>query len=104
MRDAGCGTRDAGCGMRDAGVPFELVDGPGRLAYKHEVGNVSDFGVQALLPYMPSRHGPPIAVADVNHDGLDDVFIRGGAGVPGKLFLQQKDGRFVESADGQPWT
>ena len=41
-------------------------------------------------------------MADVNGDGLDDVFIGGAAGVPGKLFLQRSDGRFVESA-GQPW-
>ncbi len=62
-----------------------------------------DYEVQPLLPYEPSRQGPPIAVADVNGDGLDDVFVGGGAGVPGKLFLQRKDGSFVESAVGQPW-
>jgi len=42
-------------------------------------------------------------VADVNGDGLDDVFIGGGGGVPGKLFIQRKDGSFVASAQGQPW-
>src|SRR5205814_2663982 len=47
--------------------------------------------------------GPPVAAADVNGDGLDDVFIGGAAGVPGKLFIQQKDGSFVESTQGQPW-
>jgi len=62
-----------------------------------------DYEVQPLLPYEPSRQGPPIAVADVNGDGLDDVFVGGTAGVPGKLFLQKKDGSFVESALGQPW-
>jgi enediyne biosynthesis protein E4 len=52
---------------------------------------------------MVSRQGPPLAVADVNGDGLDDVFIGGAAGVPGKLFIQQQDGSFVESTQGQPW-
>ncbi len=62
-----------------------------------------DYEVQPLLPYEPSRQGPPVAVADVNGDGLDDVFIGGTPGNPGKLFLQKKDGSFVESAQGQPW-
>src|SRR5207248_6017520 len=34
---------------------------------------------------------------------LDDVFIGGAAGVPGRLFIQRKDGSFVESTQGQPW-
>src|SRR4029077_2863340 len=46
--------------------------------------------------------GPPLAVADVTGDGLDDVFIGGSPGVAGKLFIQRKDGSFVESAQGQP--
>ena len=52
---------------------------------------------------MISKHGPPVASADVNGDGLDDVFIGGAAGVPGKLFIQRKDGGFAESSQGQPW-
>lgn len=63
----------------------------------------SDYAVQPLLPYEPSRQGPAIAVADVNGDGLDDVFVGGAAGVPGKLFVQKRDGSFVESTAGQPW-
>jgi hypothetical protein len=82
---------------------FEPVDPQRALRYKHQAATLVDYTVQPLLPYMISRHGPPIAVADVNGDGLDDVFIGGGAGVPGKLFLQRKDGSFVESAEGQPW-
>ena len=62
-----------------------------------------DYEVQPLLPYEPSRQGPPLAVADVNGDSLDDVFVGGTGDVPGKLFLQKKDGSFVESAAGQPW-
>ena len=63
----------------------------------------SDFMVQPMLPYAISQHGPPIAVADVNGDGLDDIFIGANRpGIGGKLFIQQSNGVFVESK-GQPW-
>jgi hypothetical protein len=82
---------------------FQPMDARRALKYRHKAGNLVDYDVQPLLPYMLSSQGPPIAVADVNGDGLDDVFIGGAAGIPGKLFLQQKDGSFVESTQGQPW-
>ena len=76
---------------------------PSGLAYLHRVPSQVDYAVQPLLPYMLSRQGPPIATADVNGDGLPDVFLGGGGGSPGKLLLQQKDGRFVDANQGQPW-
>ena len=81
---------------------FQPADIKG-LKYKQPATTQTDYSVQPLLPYVLSSHGPPIAVADVNGDGLDDVFIGGAAGVPGKLFVQRKDGSFVESTEGQPW-
>src|SRR5207302_885978 len=82
---------------------FQPVDPRRALKYKHQTRTSSDYNVQPLLPYEVSMQGPPVAAADVNGDGLDDVFIGGAAGVPGKLFIQQKDGSFVESTQGQPW-
>jgi enediyne biosynthesis protein E4 len=82
---------------------FQPVDPQRALRYKHQATTLVDYSVQPLMPYMISRQGPPIAVADVNGDGLDDVFIGGAAGVPGKLFIQRRDGTFVESREGQPW-
>jgi hypothetical protein len=96
-----------GSKRRDAPPPshhvFQPMDGRARLAYKQQAGTLVDYSVQPLLPYMLSGHGPPLAVGDVNGDGLDDVYVGGGNGVPGKLFVQRKDGTFVESAQGQPW-
>jgi enediyne biosynthesis protein E4 len=107
-RDARCGMRDP-CGEVASLIPhpasrlFEPADIRHSIQYRHRAASQVDFDVQPLLPYMLSRQGPPIAVADVDGDGLDDVFIGGGAGVPGKLFLQRRDGSFVESTQGQPW-
>jgi hypothetical protein len=82
---------------------FQPVDSRREIKYKDPPVRPMDYSVQPLLPYVISSHGPVLAVGDVNGDGLDDVFIGGGAGVSGKLFMQRKDGSFVESAAGQPW-
>ncbi|MBC7790886.1 MAG: VCBS repeat-containing protein [Anaerolineae bacterium] len=82
---------------------FQPLELRGGLMYKHQTATLVDYSVQPLLPYMISRQGPPVAVGDVNGDGAEDVFIGGGAGVPGKLLMQRKDATFIESAQAQPW-
>lgn len=82
---------------------FRPPDPGSGLAYRQPVAAGADYGVQPLLPYMLSRQGPPLAVADVDGDGLDDIYVGGGNGVAGKLLLQRKDGTFVESTRGRPW-
>ncbi len=47
-----------------------------------------DFERQPLLPNQLSQLGPGIAMADVNGDGLEDLYLSGAAGLSGSLHLR----------------
>ena len=68
--------------------------------YKHISPEINDFKEQPLMPSMISYNGPRIAKADVNNDGLEDLFVCGAQGQEGQLFIQKIDGQFI--ADAQP--
>lgn len=59
---------------------------------KHNEDDYVDFYYERGTPVMLSREGPKAAVADVNKDGLADVYICGAAGQPGQLYLQRANG------------
>src|SRR5881398_3274985 len=68
-----------------------------KLPYVHRENDFVDFDREILIPKLLSTEGPYLAVADVNGDGLDDMFIGGAKDQPGELLIQQPDGRFVSS-------
>jgi hypothetical protein len=74
-----------------------LLDSVASIFEKHKEDDNIDFYYERNLPKMLSREGPKAACADVNGDGLDDVFIGGTSGHSGQLYLQNKTGGFSKS-------
>lgn len=88
---------DASTTSRTSGLDstlFAEIDAP--LDFEHKMkGNIDDFRRQPLMVNAKSFEGPALAKADVNGDGLADIFVGGGAGQSSMLYLQQPDGQFV---------
>lgn len=64
--------------------------------WKHTENDFFDYNVQYLIPHAESTRGPKIAVADVNGDGLDDLYACGAKNQPGTLLIQQPTGTFIK--------
>jgi len=62
----------------------------------HRENDNNDFKKQPLLPWLLSTQGPYLAIGDVNKDGLEDLFMGGAKGYPGKLYFQDRNHTFEE--------
>ena len=63
--------------------------------YIHIDPPFNDYDLQILLPHKLSQTGPAAAKADVNGDGLEDVYIGGGHTQAGQLLLASRSGKFI---------
>jgi enediyne biosynthesis protein E4 len=63
---------------------------------KHIENDFVDFYQERNVPTMQSKEGPKAAHADVNGDGLEDVFIGGAKDQAGQLYVQTKNGSFTK--------
>ena len=66
------------------------------INFKYEENEFNDFAVQPLLPNYLSRQGPCMAKADINEDGLEDIFIGASKGHPSAIFIQNAKGVFIK--------
>ncbi len=66
------------------------------IDFVHKENNYNDFNVERLVPFMRSAEGPKLAVADVDGNGKQDLFIGGSKGYPSTLYLQ-KEQDFIKS-------
>jgi hypothetical protein len=71
---------------------FTEINSP--IVNKQVKNSLNDFKRQPLMVNPLSFSGPCITKGDVNGDGLEDVYVGGGNGVPGMLYLQQPGGKF----------
>jgi len=67
------------------------------IDYVHKSVNFDDYSLQILLPQKQSTIDQPLEVADVNGDGLEDIFIGNTSGYPAELFFQLPNGMFKKS-------
>lgn len=81
---------------------FSDISQASGIDFRHKENYYVDFKHEYLIPYELSRQGPKMAKADVNNDGLEDIFIGGAAGQGGALYIQDEKGRFSLAAT-QPW-
>lgn len=77
-------------------VPVVDVTAEAGLNYLHRENRFIEFDREPLIPHSVSTEGPAVAVADINKDGLDDVFMGGSRDHRSALFLQQPSGRFLQ--------
>ncbi len=68
--------------------------------YLHKENLFVEFDREGLIPHMFSTEGPAVAVADINRDGLEDIYMGSPRNQPGSLYIQQASGKFLKS--GQP--
>ncbi len=81
----------------DTNAKVTDITGGSGLDYSHKENHFVEFDRESLLPHMFSTEGPAIAVADINRDGLEDVFVGSARNEADVLFIQQSPGKFVKS-------
>ena len=73
---------------------FEKTQSP--VSYYDSAKNINDFKRQPLLVNPLSYSGPCLVKGDVNGDKLEDIYVGGGNGKAGCLYLQQSNGSFTQ--------
>jgi hypothetical protein len=80
--------------VSDSGAMFDNVtDG---ISYKHKDFDFIDFNIQSILPHKFTEYCPALASADIDGNGLDDFVAGGNSVYVAQVFLQQKNGSFIQ--------
>lgn len=71
-----------------------LVNKEPLFNFKHHDPVSMEFNRDPLIPFASTNLGPQISVADIDNNGLDDVFICGGKAQGSQLFVQNQSNHF----------
>ena len=64
------------------------------LMVAHHENDFIDFDYEGLISKMLSQEGPASAIADIDGDGDDDVFVGGAKGMPAKIYTNNGNESF----------
>lgn len=64
------------------------------IPFRHQESDFVDFDRDRLRFWMISNEGPKAAKADINGDGMEDLFIPGAKGQSSALLIQKSSGNF----------
>lgn len=73
---------------------FTDITAATQLNYQHKENPFNEFDREPLIPHMTSAEGPALAIADINGDGLEDVFVGASKTQHNAVFVQQAGGTF----------
>lgn len=59
----------------------------------HQENHFNDFDMEGLIAKQLSQEGPALAIADIDGDGNEDVFVGGAKGQPALLYLHTSNGK-----------
>ena len=71
-----------------------LTEIPNKSLVAHNENTYSDFDHEGLISKMLSQDGPALAVADINGDGNEDIFIGGAKKQSGIIYINNGKGKF----------
>ncbi len=64
---------------------------------RHEENYFNDFDHEGMISHQLSQEGPAVAIADVNGDGNEDLFVGGAKGQAGAIYFHNGNGDVVAS-------
>ncbi len=82
----------------DHGIHFIDVTKETIGLVSHVPASANDFEITPTLLHSLSHDGPYLSVADVNGDGLSDIYMTGDRRTAGRLFIQQSSGTFANTS------